>query len=49
MTKGQLKDNGEKLSKFFCPFGPFFWVELRQFQLDDRLGNRSATLPTPWG
>ena len=42
-----LASQQKKLSKFFCPFGQIFGVELRQFQLDVRLGNRSARLPTP--
>ena len=42
-----LASQQKELSKFFCPFGQIFGVELRQFQLDVRLGNRSARLPTP--
>ena len=44
-----LASQQKKLSKFFCPFGQIFQVEVREFQLDVRLGNRSATVPTPWG
>ena len=43
-----LANRQKKLSKFFCPFGQIFRVELRQFQLDVRLANGCATLPTPW-
>ena len=35
-----LASQQKELSKFFCPFGQIFGVELRQFQLDVRLGNR---------
>ena len=42
-----LASQQKELCKFFCPFGQILGVELRQFQLDVRLGNRSARLPTP--
>ena len=38
-----LAKQQKKLGKFFCPLGQMFRVELRQFQLDVRLGNGSAT------
>ena len=42
-----LASQQKKLSKFFCPFGQIFGVELRQFQLDVCLGNGSARFFTP--